>query len=74
VIVARDREKLADAAAQLRTEYGVSVEAHARAGYRAMMRGRRAAIPGLVTKLLALAGELPPRAIALHVNRWLLRS
>jgi hypothetical protein len=39
-----------------------------------MMRGRRAAIPGLVTKLLALAGELPPRAIALHVNRWLLRS
>jgi hypothetical protein len=51
-----------------------TAKAVARAGYRAMMRGRRAAIPGLVTKLLALAGELPPRAIALHVNRWLLRS
>jgi hypothetical protein len=44
----------------------------ARAGYRAMMRGRRVAIPGLVTKMLALAGELPPRRIALEVNRWLL--
>ena len=37
-----------------------------------MMRGRRVAIPGLVTKMLALAGELPPRRIALEVNRWLL--
>jgi len=44
----------------------------ARAGYRAMMRGRRSAIPGWATKLLAFAGELPPRAIALSVNRWLL--
>jgi uncharacterized protein len=45
----------------------------ARAGYRAMMRGRRAVLPGLVTKILAIAGELPPRSIALAVNRWLLR-
>jgi short-subunit dehydrogenase len=44
----------------------------ARAGYRAMMSGRRAVIPGLGTKLLAFAGELPPRAIALEVNHWLL--
>jgi short-subunit dehydrogenase len=49
-----------------------TAQAVARAGYRAMMRGRRAVVPGLVTKLLALAGELPPRAIALAVNRWLL--
>ena len=49
-----------------------TAQAVARAGYRAMMRGRRVAIPGLGTKLLALAGELPPRAIALAVNRWLL--
>lgn len=50
-----------------------TAKAVASAGYRAMMRGRRVAIPGLVTRLLALAGELPPRSIALGVNRWLLR-
>jgi short-subunit dehydrogenase len=44
----------------------------ARAGYRAMMRGRRVAIPGLMTKVLSIAGELPPRVVALEVNRWLL--
>lgn len=49
-----------------------NASAVARSGYRAMMRGRRAAIPGLMTKLLAAAGELPPRSIALEVNRWLL--
>jgi hypothetical protein len=37
-----------------------------------MMSGRRAVIPGLGTKLLAFAGELPPRAIAIEVNHWLL--
>jgi short-subunit dehydrogenase len=44
----------------------------ARAGYRAMMRGHRVAIPGVMTKLLSIAGELPPRIVALEVNRWLL--
>jgi uncharacterized protein len=47
-------------------------KAVARAGYRAMMRGHRIAIPGLMTKLLSIAGELPPRIVALEVNRWLL--
>ncbi len=46
----------------------------AMAGYRGMMRGRRVVIPGLFTKILAFAGELPPRAIALEVNRWLLKQ
>jgi len=45
----------------------------ARAGYRGMMRGSGVVIPGLITKLLAFAGELPPRRIALEVNRMLLR-
>jgi short-subunit dehydrogenase len=44
----------------------------ARAGYRGMMRGSGVVIPGVVSKLLALAGELPPRRIALEVNRLLL--
>ena len=47
-------------------------KAVAKVGYRAMMSGRRAVIPGLSAKLLAFAGELPPRAIALEVNHWLL--
>ena len=44
------------------------------AGYRAMKRGAVVAIPGGVAKILAFAGELPPRRIALEVNRLLLRS
>jgi hypothetical protein len=51
----------------------LTAQSVARAGYRAMMSGRRAVIPGVAAKLLAFAGELPPRAIALEVNHWLLR-
>lgn len=29
-------------------------------------------MPGRWNKLIAFAGELPPRRIALEVNRWLL--
>jgi hypothetical protein len=38
------------------------------------MKGRLTAIPGLTAKLFAFSGELPPRVIALFVNRWLSRS
>ena len=44
----------------------------ARAGYEGMKRGSTVVIPGLWNKLIAFAGELPPRRIALEVNRWLL--
>jgi short-subunit dehydrogenase len=48
----------------------------ARAGYRGMMRGSMVVIPGLLSKLMALSGELPPRRVALEVNRvlWTPRS
>jgi hypothetical protein len=46
----------------------------ARAGYRAMMSGSAAIVPGLMAKLFAFAGELPPRRLALEVNRLLLGS
>jgi len=49
-----------------------SPEAVARAGYRGMKRGARVVLPGLSTKILAFAGELPPRRLALEVNRLLL--
>jgi len=51
----------------------MSAPAVAIAGYRGMMRGRRVVLPGLATKLMAFAGELPPRVIALEVNRLLLK-
>jgi uncharacterized protein len=37
----------------------------AREGYRGLMRGRSVVIPGVLAKVLAVAGELPPRRIAL---------
>lgn len=51
----------------------MSASAVARAGYRGMMRGSSVVIPGVLTKVLAVAGELPPRRVALEVNRLLLR-
>jgi uncharacterized protein len=50
------------------------LEAHtvARAAYRGMQRGRSVVIPGLLAKVLSIAGGLPPRRIALEVNRLLL--
>ncbi len=51
----------------------MSARAVAIAGYRGMMRGRRVVLPGLATKMLAFAGELPPRVMALEVNRLLLK-
>jgi short-subunit dehydrogenase len=49
-------------------------DAVASAAYRGMLRHSRVVIPGLFAKLLAVAGELPPRWIALEVNRWLLAT
>jgi short-subunit dehydrogenase len=51
----------------------VSAKAVAIAGYRGMMRGRRVVIPGVTAKIVAFAGELPPRTIALEVNQFLLK-
>ena len=50
-----------------------SAAAVARAGYRGMIQGSGVVIPGLIAKLLAFAGEQPPRRIALEINRMLLR-
>jgi len=49
----------------------LSAAAVARAGYDGMRRGSMVVIPGLLTKLMSVAGELPPRRIALEVNRML---
>ena len=51
-----------------------SAAAVARAGYAGMRRGSMVVIPGLMTKVLSFAGELPPRRIALEANRLLWKS
>ncbi len=51
----------------------MSAKAVALAGYRGMMQEKTVVIPGVIAKLFSLAGELPPRRIALEVNRWLLK-
>jgi len=43
----------------------------ARAAVGGLLAGRRTVLPGFLAKLLAFAGELPPRGIALEVNRFL---
>lgn len=45
---------------------------NAKQGYCAMQRGKVAIVPGMLSKLLAIAGELPPRQIALLANKFLL--
>jgi len=49
----------------------MSPPAVARAEYDGMNGGRKVVLPGVLTKLLAVAGELPPRGFALAVNRRL---
>jgi short-subunit dehydrogenase len=42
-------------------------------GIEALYAGRTLCVPGLLNKVLAIAGELPPRGISVEVNRLLLR-
>ena len=51
----------------------MSARAVAIAGYRGLMRGRKVVLPGISAKILAFAGEFPPRAIALEANHLLLK-
>lgn len=53
--------------------YGVlGVEKVAAAGYQALMRGKRVAVPGLANTLLALSARLIPRGILLPFTRQLM--
>lgn len=47
---------------------------NAQQGYRAMQHGKAVVVPGGINKLLAMAGEFPPRQIALFVNKFLLNQ
>ena len=52
----------------------MEAEAAAVAGVRGMFDGRTTVVPGWFNKLLAVGGELPPRALATALNGWLLRD
>jgi short-subunit dehydrogenase len=47
----------------------MTAAAVARAGYEGMKQQSMVVIPGFLTTALALTGELPPRRIALQINR-----
>jgi len=49
-------------------------QSNAEAGYQAMRKGKSAVVPGWISKLLAIGGEMPPRRFALWVNKMLLTS
>lgn len=49
----------------------VDAKVVAKAAVRGLLAGRRTVIPGLLAKFLAFAGALPPRGIALEVNKFL---
>lgn len=50
----------------------MEASAVARAGYRAMQRGRGVVVPGMLNKLLAVGAGFSPSAVALEINRFLL--
>jgi short-subunit dehydrogenase len=50
----------------------LGVEQVAEIGVKAMLAGREVALPWLLARLLAFAGMLPPRAVAMEINRRLL--
>ncbi|MEW6037211.1 MAG: SDR family oxidoreductase [Pseudomonadota bacterium] len=49
-------------------------EAVAKAGYRAMQRGRMVCVPGPLAKLLAFGGQMAPGRVALAINAMLLKA
>ncbi len=53
--------------------FAMTPESVAKSAYRGIMRRRSVVVPGLISKILAIAGELPPRRIALEVNGWLMK-
>ena len=52
----------------------MTAAAVARAGYQGMQHQSTVVIPGVLSKIVAFAGELPPRRIAVEINRLLLQE
>jgi uncharacterized protein len=52
----------------------MTAAAVARAGYRAMMRGRRVIVTGIVNKIVAVSSSLAPRGVVLAIAHRLLAS
>jgi hypothetical protein len=52
----------------------MTAAAVAHAGYEGMKRQSTVVLPGIMSKIVAFAGELPPRRIAVEVNRLLLEE
>ncbi len=51
---------------------GTSSQQVVEAGYKALMKNKATVVPGILNKFLAIGGELPPRIIAVQINKFLL--
>ncbi len=51
-----------------------NIEKQVATAYHGLHKGRSVVVPGVVNKLLAIGGEIPPRAIALSLNTFLLNA
>ena len=72
VLVARNETRLKEVGEEPERDCVLDPKTNAEQGYRAMQKGKMAAVPGVLSKLLAIACELPPRQIALFANKLLL--
>ena len=66
-LVGRNRARLEELAGKLQAEHHISARCEAQ-------RQSTVVIPGVLSKIVAFAGELPPRRIAVEVNRLLLQE
>ena len=62
------------AATRLYRYFSGDVGKQAAKAYRGLLKGKSTVVPGLVNKLLAISGEIPPRSIALTINNNLLQQ
>ena len=60
------------AATRLYRYFSGNIHKQVAMAYRGLLKGKPGVVPGWVNKLLAFSGELPPRSIALSVNKFLL--
>ena len=62
------------ASTRLYRYFSGDVHKQVRKAYRGMLKGKSTVVSGLINKILAFSGELPPRSIALSVNKFLLKQ
>ncbi len=61
-------------ALKLKRTHMMSAEAVAKAGFKAMMKGKRECVPGFKNRFLIFAGKLAPMGITLKAVKWMMKE